>query len=85
MPEEHQAYWRSLAENIIRGETTRDHEAIRGFTAWIGHRSARNCPLSITISQAVAEQEDNLTSFLRLRFRAAARPIIPAIGTIGRR
>jgi hypothetical protein len=29
IPEEHRAYWHSLAENIIRSETTNDHDALR--------------------------------------------------------
>jgi putative acetyltransferase len=29
MPEEHRAHWHFLAENIIRSETTDDHDAVR--------------------------------------------------------
>jgi lincosamide nucleotidyltransferase A/C/D/E len=62
MPEEHQAYWRSLAENIIKGETTRDRDAI-----WEIHRLAFDRPAEAILVDDLRQRGDAVISLVAER------------------
>jgi putative acetyltransferase len=62
MPEEHQAYWRSLAENVIRSETTPDHDAIQEI-----HRLAFGRPAEAKLVDDLRQSGDAVVSLVAKR------------------
>jgi putative acetyltransferase len=62
VPEEHQAYWRSLAENIIRSETINDHDAIQEI-----HRLAFGRPAEAKLVDDLRKSGDTVISLTAAR------------------
>ena len=62
MPEEHRAYWHFLAENIIRSETSNDHDAIRDI-----HRLAFGRPDEAKLVDDLRQRGDAVISLVAER------------------